>query len=296
MTEGKESMRVEEEASVENGAFAVCTTCPHGCRLAPGKTGYCRARVNVDGTIVPHSYGRVTSLALDPIEKKSIARWRPGTTVLSVGGYGCTMGCPFCQNDSIAQAGEDDVEWIPVEPEALVRRALELRDRGCIGIAYTYNEPLAAWEFVRDCARLTHEAGLANVLVSNGMVNAGPLAEVAPLMDAANIDLKCFTEQGYRRLGGDLSAVKRTIETLVGEGTCHVEVTTLVVPGLSDDPEQIDGLCAWLAGVDAGIPYHLTRFFPHYRMADVPPTPLSTMHELARVARRHLGDVLLGNM
>ena len=273
-----------------------CGTCPHACSLAPGQVGYCRARMSDGAKVVPHSYGRLTSLALDPIEKKPISCWNPGTTVLSLGSFGCTMRCPFCQNDSIAQAGSDDVRWFAAEPQEIVQQALDLRNRRCIGIAYTYNEPLAAWEFVRDTAQLAHEAGLVNVLVSNGMVNAEPLAEVVPLIDAANIDLKCFTEEGYRSLGGDLAAVKRTIETLAHMQTCHLEVTTLVVPGLNDFPQEIDALCAWLAGINPGIPYHLSRFFPHFKMMGTHPTPISTMHELAAVARAHMRDVLLGNM
>ncbi|MBR3258599.1 MAG: radical SAM protein, partial [Eggerthellaceae bacterium] len=183
-----------------------------------------------------------------------------------------------------------------VTPEQLVKQALDLRKRRCIGIAYTYNEPLASFEFVRDTANLAREAGLVNVLVSNGMVNAEPLAEVAPLVDAANIDLKCFTEEGYRRLGGNLAAVQHTIETLVATGTCHVEVTTLVVPGLNDTPAEIEALTSWLASLSPDIPYHLSRFFPHFKMADARPTPLATMHELAAVARTHMHDVIFGNM
>lgn len=242
------------------------------------------------------NYGRITSMALDPIEKKPIARWRPGTTVLSVGSYGCTMDCPFCQNASIAQAGPDDVAWREVAPEELVARALELKAKRCIGIAYTYNEPLLGWRYVRDTGELAHDAGLANVLVSNGMASEHVLGQVAPLIDAANIDLKCFTEEGYRSLRGDLSVAKRTIETLSQLDTCHVEVTTLVVPGLSDDPAQIGDMAQWLASLNPDIPYHLTRYFPRHRMRDVPATPVALLYDLADVAREHLNDVMLGNI
>ena len=250
-----------------------CTTCPHACCLNEGFFGLCRSRCGLDDKVVPEGYGRITSLALDPIEKKPIARWRQGTTVLSLGSYGCNMNCPFCQNASIAQVGAGDVAWREMTPEEVVDTALSLRDRRCIGIAYTYNEPLVNWEFLRDTGTLAHEAGLANVLVSNGMASEGVLGEVAPLIDAANIDLKCFTEKGYRKLGGDLHAVKRTIETLAALPTCHLEVTTLVVPGFSDDEGQVDQVARWLASLDCSIPYHLTRFFPQHRMRDVPPTP-----------------------
>ncbi len=242
------------------------------------------------------NYGRVTSLALDPIEKKPISHWHPGTTVLSVGSYGCTMDCPFCQNASIARVGADEVDWTFVPARTLVDKALALSDRRCIGIAYTYNEPLKGWKYVRDAGELAHDAGLVNVLVSNGMASPFVLGQVAPLIDAANIDLKCFTEEGYRSLRGDLGVVKRTIETLVGSGTCHVEVTTLVVPGLSDDPAHIDAAARWLASVDPNIPYHLTRYFPRHRMKDVPATSVPLLFELADVARKHLRDVIIGNV
>ena len=242
------------------------------------------------------NYGRVTSLALDPIEKKPISRWHPGTTVLSVGSYGCTMDCPFCQNASIARVGADEVDWTFVPARTLIDKALALSDRRCIGIAYTYNEPLKGWKYVRDAGELAHDAGLVNVLVSNGMASPFVLGQVAPLIDAANIDLKCFTEEGYRSLRGDLGVVKRTIETLARSGTCHVEVTTLVVPGLSDDPAHIDAAARWLASVDPNIPYHLTRYFPRHRMKGVPATSVPLLFELADVARKHLRDVIIGNV
>ena len=274
----------------------ICTTCPHACQLAPGQVGLCRARRARGDAVECESYGRITSLALDPIEKKPIARWRPNTTVLSLGSYGCSMRCPFCQNASIAMAGAGDVPWREMRPAEVVEQALGLADRGCIGIAYTYNEPLAGWEFVRDTAQLARGAGLSNVLVSNGMASSRVVAELAPLIDAANIDLKCFTESGYRALAGDFATVRHTIEVLAAEAGCHLEVTTLVVPGFSDDEAQIDEAARWLASLDPQIPYHLTRFFPMHRMHDTPPTPVATLRRLAAVASRHLPDVLLGNV
>ena len=242
------------------------------------------------------NYGRITSIALDPIEKKPLSRFYPGTTVLSVGSYGCTMDCPFCQNDSIAKVGENDVTWWEMQPEELVQRARDLSWKRCIGIAYTYNEPLRGWRYVRDTGRLAHEWGLKNVLVSNGLASPYVLGEVAPYIDAANIDLKCFTEEGYRWLRGDLNVVKRTIQTLAELDTCHIEVTTLVVPGLSDDPAQIDAMTRWLASLDSNIPYHLSRYFPRHRMRDVPATSVPLLYEPADVARNNLTDVILGNV
>lgn len=277
------------------GGRAVCGVCPHACAPAEGRRGLCRARVARGGQVVCESYGRVTSLALDPVEKKPLACWRPGSLVLSVGSYGCNLRCPFCQNASIACAGPDDVPWREMAPVELADLALEARGRGCVGVAYTYNEPLVGIEFVVDTARLVRERGMANVLVSNGMVNPGPLAGLVPLLDAANIDLKGFSQAFYEVAGGDFEAVRRTIATLAAAPACHLEVTTLVIPGLNDDEATIDAAAAWLASLDPAIPYHLTRFFPCHRMADRPPTPVADLHRLAAVARRHLGDVLLGN-
>lgn len=274
---------------------AVCRICPHRCSLAEGAVGRCRARVARDGVVVSLNYGLATSLALDPIEKKPLARFHPGSTVLSVGSFGCNLSCPFCQNASIAQAGEHEVRWRRVEPGELVEQALRLADRGCIGIAYTYNEPLVGFEFVRDCARLAHEAGLLNVVVSNGMICDEPLEELVPLIDAANIDLKGFSQDFYDLVGGEYLTVRRTIERLAAAPSCHLEVTTLVIPGLNDDVGQIAEAARWLASLDPGFTYHLTRFFPQHRMADRPPTPIATLREAAVAARRYLRDVRLGN-
>ncbi|MBQ6649820.1 MAG: AmmeMemoRadiSam system radical SAM enzyme [Atopobiaceae bacterium] len=278
-------------------AVVRCTTCFRGCALAPGQVGVCRTRGNVDGTVVPTGYGRVTSIAVDPIEKKPIARWRPGSTVLSLGGYGCNLRCPWCQNASISQVGEDGVGWREVSPEDVAALAVRLNceDPRMVGVAYTYNEPLVAWEFVRDCGELVHEAGLANVLVSAGCVSPEVIAVVAPLIDAANIDLKSFREETYRMLGGDLGLAKATIEALAATPTCHVEVTTLVVPGIDDTDEEMDELSSWLASVDPGITLHVTRFHPAWHMRDRGPTPVSRVYALADVARRHLTHVFTGN-
>ena len=274
---------------------AVCPICPHACALAEGQTGLCHGRVAEDGQVVDANYGRVTSLALDPIEKKPLARFRPGSKVLSVGSYGCNLRCPFCQNASIACAGERDVPWREIAPAELVDAAASLVTEGNIGLAFTYNEPLVGLEFVRDTGRLAHERGLTNVLVSNGYVNDGPLHEVAPLIDAANIDLKGFTQSFYDLVGGDLDTVKHTIEVLATTPTCHLEVTTLVIPGLNDSDQEIAEAAQWLASLDPSIPYHLTRFFPCHRLTDHPATPPETVHRLADIARRYLKYVYVGN-
>ena len=272
-----------------------CGVCPHLCQLHEGELGLCRGRRARGGAVADENYGRVTSLALDPIEKKPLARFRPGSLVLSVGSYGCNMACPFCQNASIACAGPDDAPWRFMAPEELAAEAAALQPRGNIGVAFTYNEPLIGYEFVRDTGRLVHRAGLANVLVSNGMVNPGPLQELLPLIDAANIDLKGFTQEFYDRVQGDLACVKRTIAALAAAPGCHLEVTTLVIPGWNDDPAQIGAAAAWLASLDPSIVYHITRFFPCHRLADRLPTPVDTVRGLVEVARKHLPYVQAGN-
>ena len=271
----------------------ICELCFHHCDLSEGQTGLCRARACRGGEIVPLNYGKLTSLALDPIEKKPLRRFRPGSLVLSLGSFGCNLRCPFCQNHGISMAGERDLETVELSPEALADKALELVPRGNIGAAYTYNEPLVGYEYVRDCAARVRERGLVNVLVTNGTVEEAPWRALLPLIDAANIDLKGFTPAWYRRLGGDLETVKRSI-ALAAE-RCHVEVTTLLVPGENDGAEEVRALAKWLASVSPEIPLHLSRFFPRHQMADRPPTPVDRVYRLAEEARAYLDFVYTGN-
>lgn len=274
---------------------AVCSACPRRCRLADGAVGFCRARRAEGGRVVAANYGKVTSIALDPIEKKPIAFFHPGENVLSVGSFGCNLRCPFCQNDSISQHSEDGVQFQVATSGELAELALRTkRGRGNLGLAYTYNEPLVGWEFVRDCAREVHARGMLNVLVTNGCAEASVVEELAPLVDAANIDLKGPSQEYYDWVGGDFAAVCRTIKTLHAAG-CHVEVTTLVVPGRNDRDEDIDAIAAFIASVSPEIPLHVTRFFPRFRLSDSAPTPVAAVRRLAAVARRRLSRVLVGN-
>lgn len=271
---------------------ATCELCFHRCQLNEGQTGLCRARANQDGVIVPLNYGRITALALDPIEKKPLRRFHPGSLILSVGSFGCNLHCPFCQNAGIAAAGAQTATR-DCSPEQLVQLALELQNKGNIGVAYTYNEPLVGYEYLRDCAALVRQAGMANVLVTNGTIAEGPWQELLPLLDAVNIDLKGFAESWYKRLGGDLDTVKHSITLAAGQ--CHLEVTTLVVPGENDSETEMRALSAWLASVSPDIPLHVSRFFPRHQMQDRPPTPVSTVYRLADVAREQLRYVYTGN-
>ena len=270
-----------------------CELCFHRCALEEGQTGLCRARINRGGTILPLNYGKVTSLALDPIEKKPLRRFHSGSMILSVGSFGCNLCCPFCQNHEISMAGEGELDTEELLPNDLAALAERLRPRGNIGVAYTYNEPLIGYEYVRDCAVAVRARGMVNVLVSNGTVEEAPWRELLPLIDAANIDLKGFTEGWYRRLGGDLETVKRNI--VLAAERCHVEVTTLLVRGENDSEAEISALSRWLSGIDPDIPLHLSRFFPRYRMTDRPPTDVNAVYRLAEVARESLRWVYTGN-
>ena len=270
-----------------------CDLCFHRCSLDEGQTGFCRARANHGRQIVPLNYGKVVSLALDPIEKKPLRRFHSGGTVLSVGSFGCNLRCPFCQNHEISMAGEGGLRTEELLPDALADLAERLKPRSNIGVAYTYNEPLIGYEYVRDCAAAVRERGMLNVLVTNGTIEEAPWRALLPLIDAVNIDLKGFTEAWYKRLGGDLETVKRSIA--IAAEHCHVEVTTLLVPGENDTEDEIRALSRWLAGVNPDIPLHLSRFFPRYRMTDRPPTDAEAVYRLADVARERLRWVYEGN-
>ena len=285
--------------------MARCDVCFHHCEIGEGQKGLCGARVCSGGAIRPENYGRITSLALDPIEKKPLQRFHPGSLILSVGSYGCNLRCPFCQNheiswsrEAMAFAGTAET----VTPEELVETAKQLKPRGNIGLAFTYNEPLIGWEFVRDAGKLAHEAGLVNVLVTNGTAELTVLEAIAPYIDAMNIDLKGFTEHYYRDiLGGDLCMVKDFIARAVL--LCHVELTTLIVPGENDSEEEIGRMAEWISSLeDSGghvigheIPLHITRFFPRFHMTDRKATDVKLVYRLAELARRRLRYVYTGN-
>jgi pyruvate formate lyase activating enzyme len=270
-----------------------CGICPQDCVIEEGHIGFCRARRNVGGEVTADNYGLVTSMALDPIEKKPLYHFHPGSYILSVGSYGCNLRCPFCQNHEISMADKQRAGTEYVSPEQLIEYAEKLKPRGNIGIAFTYNEPLIGYEYVRDCAKLAKAQGLKVVLVSNGYVHEKPLKKLLPLIDAMNIDLKAFTEEFYNKLSGHLEPVKQAIT--IASKACHVEVTTLIVPGENDTPGEMRDLSAWLAGVDENIPLHISQFFPRYNMTDRNATPVGTVYLLADIAREKLKFVHEGN-
>jgi pyruvate formate lyase activating enzyme len=266
-----------------------CQLCPHGCDIREGGFGFCGARQCLKGEILPENYGQITSLALDPIEKKPLYHFHPGSRILSVGSYGCNMCCTFCQNHNISQVRAASQY---VSPEKLAALAAGTPDN--LGVAFTYNEPLISYEYILQAAPLIHANGQKVVLVSNGQINSRPLETLLPHVDAWNIDIKAFTPEFYRRHGGDLAAAKATVEGAAKTG--HVEVTTLVIPGENDGENEIASLAHWLAGLSPDIPYHLSRFFPRHKMTDKPPTPKDRLLWLADIARQQLKHVYVGNL
>ena len=278
----------------ENAAVK-CELCPHNCLIPESKTGICGVRRNTGGKLYAASYGLVSSLALDPIEKKPLYRFHPGKKILSIGSFGCNLRCPFCQNSDISM--EYQYLWPktnPTAPAYIAALATKAIPQGNLGVAYTYNEPLVGYEFVFDCAKLVREAGLLNVLVTNGHLSRAPLEKMLPYIDAVNIDLKGFTDSFYKKLGCSLEAVKNTIEQCFR--LCHVEITTLIIPEENDAEDEITALAQWIASLDPLIPLHLSRFFPRYRYAHKTATSRETIYRLSAIARNHLTHVYTGNM
>lgn len=270
-----------------------CNLCPNTCVILPGQQGVCRVRENRDGRLYTINYGQVTSLGLDPVEKKPLFHFEPGGLVLSLGTYGCNFSCVFCQNWQISQMRP---RYTMMTPEEVVRAALSQRKRykNTVGIAYTYNEPTVWFEFVYECARTAKNAGLKNVLVTNGYISQEALEEVLPFIDALNVDVKAWQESFYRRLvHGRLKPVLKTVER--ASKSAWVEVTYLVIPGENDQEEDMRTFSSWLKSVDPKIPLHLSRYFPAYQM-DKPPTPIATLERLREVAMENLPYVYIGNV
>ena len=282
---------------IMNREQVLCDVCPKFYKLREGQIGFCRARSNIGGKIVPINYGQATSLALDPIEKKPLMRFCPGTYILSYGSYGCNLRCPYCQNASISMAGPDNCPHRLITPEGLTDLAVDLskQEPGNIGVAFTYNEPTVCFEFIRDTSKLLHEAGLKSVVVTNGGLVRKYADELLPHVDALNIDLKGFSDEFYRYVKGEFDTVKEFIKAAV-EHKCHVELTTLAIPTKNDDPEEMEREAEWIASISPDIPLHLSRFFPRYKVDDLPPTPAETIYRLKDIAQKKLKYVYTGNL
>ncbi|MCX7732740.1 MAG: AmmeMemoRadiSam system radical SAM enzyme [candidate division WOR-3 bacterium] len=265
-----------------------CLLCPNRCLIAPGKTGRCLGRRNVEGRLIAENYGEVVSWAVDPVEKKPLYHFYPGAEIFSVATYGCNLLCPFCQNWEISQC-RAPTRYIP--PEELVRM---VEDAGLRLVSYTYTEPLIWFEYLLDCGRLMHKAGIKNVLVTNGMIEPEPLEEVLPVVDAMNIDLKSIREEFYRDyVQGFLPAVLNTIRQ--ARGRCHIELTTLLIPGRNDSEAELEALTDFVAGLGRNTVLHFSRYFPRHKARESV-TPEKTLLQAAEIARKKLDYVYLGNV
>lgn len=283
----REAMHYERKA----GGKVFCRLCPQACTIQEGRSGFCRVRKNVGGTLYSMNFGQCTAMAVDPVEKKPLYHFYPGRTILSLGTFGCNFRCSFCQNWQIAQGNPDSTD---LSPDQVFEMAMRHSQKGnCIGVAYTYSEPLMWYEFVYETAAILRKRGLKNVLVTNGFINPGPLEELLPNIDAMNIDVKAFHNDFYKSIcAGALDPVLRTVE--LAASRCHVEITTLLVSGLNDSEDEIKKLVDWIAGIDPSLPLHLSRYFPSYKLNSAA-TPLRTLERAREIAARKLKYVYLGN-
>jgi pyruvate formate lyase activating enzyme len=270
------------------GDDVLCKLCPHRCRIAPGGSGLCKVRSNHDAALVLPYWGALSSVAIDPIEKKPLHHFMPGSRVFSVGFVGCNLRCPFCQNWEISQGTELGLRR--ATPLELVREA---QNAGTPSIAYTYSEPVVHAEYLLEAMRAARGAGLRNVLVTNGCLEQSPAEQILALVDAVNVDLKCWSSGTYGKvLGGDFDAVLSFIKLAVG--LCHVEVTTLVVPGLNDRVEDIHSIASFLAALSKDFVLHLSAYRPAWKYEE-PPTSSATLRGMLRAAEKSLRYVYAGN-
>lgn len=264
-----------------------CTLCPHLCRIQEGQLGLCKTRHNHEGTLWINNYGKVVSYAIDPIEKKPLNHFFPGSTIFSIGTNGCNFKCQFCQNHELVNFQGTTQ---PISPESIINAA---KESNSVGIAFTYNEPTIWYEYVMDVSRLARKHDLKTVWVTNGFINPEPFMEVRPFIDAMNIDLKSFSNDFYTNIcSGTLSPVLNTIK--LAHGHVHIELTTLLIDGLNTTPEDLHALCKWISDLDPDIPLHLNRYFPAYQMT-IPKTRLETMRMARDIAKQYLTNVHVGN-
>jgi len=273
----------------------VCGLCPHRCVIAPGERGICGVRMNVKGALKTLVYARPVALHVDPIEKKPLNHFLPGSRAFSIATAGCNLGCIFCQNWSISQARPEEARHYVLPPEKIVALALE---QNCRSIAYTYTEPAIFYEYMRDCARLAHEKGLSNLMITCGYINPVPLRELCRYIDAANVDLKGFSEDFYAEYcNASLAPVLETLKILRKEGV-WLEITNLIIPGANDDPRMIRDMCRWIVkNLGPDVPLHFSRFHPDYKLRDRPPTPVEALVKAKRIAEEEgIRYVFVGNV
>ena len=278
-----------------DGLKVSCNLCPHRCKLSEGQTGICRVRTNAGGTLQSDNYAKVCSTRFDPIEKKPLYHYYPGSLIYSVGSLGCNLHCKFCQNWEISQTCVEDYPYAShASPDDIVKDASGHHDN--IGIAYTYNEPTVWYEFMLDIARLACEKGLKNVVVTNGFIEKQPLQQLIPLIDAFNVDLKAFTEDFYKKVSfASLKPVLDSIKLIKKEGK-HLEITNLVITGLNDDENDFHSMVSWIADeTGRDTPFHLSRYFPVYKLENKQ-TSSETLLRFYEIAKQSLDYVYIGNM
>lgn len=267
-----------------------CFLCPHNCLLTDEQIGICKVRQNQGGKLYSLNYGIISSICMDPIEKKPLYHFHPGGYVLSVGSIGCNLKCSFCQNYEIAHE-HHEIQCSRGSSDMLVE--ISSQQQRNVGIAYTYNEPSIWYEFILETAKKIKHANQNNILVTNGYINQEPLKELIPYIDAMNIDLKSFNKDFYKSTClGSIDEVKENI--IIANEQCHIEVSTLLIEGLNTEFEEIESLARWLGSVNRAIPLHLNRYYPAYKL-DLPPTSIKKMKELKSVAEKYLNYVYLGN-
>lgn len=272
-----------------------CLLCPRHCLISPGAFGFCKVRTNKRGQIVLAEPVKLSSITLDPVIKKPLRRFWPEMNILSIGFWGCNMLCPYCQNHNISHPDSITMDTYGKvhSPEEICQLAVDLKDKNNIGLAFTYNEPLTSFEYVLKTAKLIKEQGLKTVVVTNGNFSDWAIKELAPYIDAWNIDLKSINSEYYKSLLGDLETVKSNIEYLAR--ISHVEITNLILTGENDSLEEMEALSSWLASIDQDIPLHISRSFPHWLRRDLTPPSLEKMISLVETAQKHLNYVYTGN-
>ena len=260
-----------------------CDLCPRHCVLEINKVGACRTRKNIDGKLYTLIYGSVSAMAVDPIEKKPLFNFYPGSLAFSISSVGCNLFCKFCQNWHLSQSSPGQIKTEEISPEKIVELAKRYK---CESIAYTYNEPIIWWEYVFDVSKIAHKEGIFNVLVTNGYITLEALEELLPHIDAANVDVKAFKDSFYQELCGapSLKPVLEACEMMKEKGV-HVEITNLIIPGYNDDADEIRSLCKWLVeSLGPDTPLHFSRFYPYYKMTYVSPTQVSTIEKARKIA------------
>jgi len=279
-----------------NKKLVRCLSCAHKCVIQEEKTGICGVRKNIKGKLYLLVYGKIASMHVDPVEKKPLYHFFPGSFAFSIGTVGCNFKCDFCQNWEISQASKEDKKIIFGEehsPEEIVEMALKT---GCKSIAYTYNEPAIFLEFVKECAVLAHKKNLKNILVTNGYFSKEGFDYIKKFIDAANIDLKSFKEEFYQKFCG--SRLKPVLETIKRfyKNKIHIEITTLIIPGENDSKEELENIAKFISKIDKNIPWHISRFFPHYKMLNKEITPLLSLERAYLIGKKYLKYVYIGNV